>query len=144
MKKLLLGVDGSPSCNKAIKEVGDLAENMNIEVTVITVVEKEVTMQQGASKQSIDNAFKRKKIWEEEARQAAVSCMELLEENASKVEKIIREGNPASIICEEANKGDYDIVVVADFGKNAVQRFFLGSTTERIVRHCSKSVLVVK
>ena len=59
-----------------------------------------------------------------------------------KTEKLIVEGNPANIIIKAIEKKDIDVVVIANSGKNFVDRFLIGSVTERIIR-CSTVPIVV-
>ncbi len=53
-------------------------------------------------------------------------------------------GIPHQVICEAAQKWDADLVVIATHGYTGLRRFFLGSTTEKVVRHAPCPVLVVR
>jgi len=143
MQKILLAVDGSESCNKAIDKAKELAEGVNAEVTIITVFEEAFSIQHSPSKQYVD-----KKISEmEKVKEARVDIIEKCANNFkddAKINTITKKGNPAKQICKEAKSGNYDFVLVADKGKSAIKDFFLGSTAEKVVRYCENTVMVVK
>lgn len=143
MQKILLAVDGSESCNKAIGKVVDLAQDVNSEITVLTVIEEGLSMQLGASKSQVESEVEEMEEVKEKGINAVANCADAFNDIA-KINTITKNGNPAASICEEAKSGDYDFVVVADKGHSAVKKFFLGSTTEKVVRHCEKTVMVVK
>jgi len=69
---------------------------------------------------------------------------QFLEKENIKVAKKVYEGNPAEKICQVAEEEDYDMIVVADKGLGGIKRFFLGSISDKVVRHANTSVLVVK
>ncbi|MDZ7671916.1 MAG: universal stress protein [Halanaerobiales bacterium] len=48
------------------------------------------------------------------------------------------------MICEYAENNGFDIIVLADKGIGGVKRFFLGSISDKVLRHAKVSVLVVK
>jgi nucleotide-binding universal stress UspA family protein len=43
-----------------------------------------------------------------------------------------------------ADAGSFDLIVVGSRGKSAAARFLMGSVSERVVRHASRPVLVVR
>jgi nucleotide-binding universal stress UspA family protein len=54
------------------------------------------------------------------------------------------EGNPADVILEEARKVGAGLVVVGTGGKNAVERFVLGSVSDKVAHRAPCDVLVVR
>jgi nucleotide-binding universal stress UspA family protein len=59
-------------------------------------------------------------------------------------EPIILKGNPAEKILDFADKHDIDMIVVGSLGKSEIERFVLGSVSEKVVRHAKVPVLVVR
>lgn len=55
----------------------------------------------------------------------------------------VREGEPVVEILEAAEKFDIDLLVMGDHSKGVLAHTFLGSTTERVLRHIRKPVFVV-
>lgn len=143
MEKILLAIDGSKSCNKAIREVSRLCEALQAEITIITVIEENISLYVSTKKEAT-NTIDKYNLIDEKAKNMISSCENTLMNKSNKVKKVVKKGKPSEVICQEAVKGDYDLVVLADMGKNAVKKFLLGSTTEKVVRHCKKSVLIAK
>ena len=56
---------------------------------------------------------------------------------------LVREGDPVVEILETAAKLDIDLLVMGDHSKGVLAHTFLGSTTERVLRHIRKPVFVV-
>jgi nucleotide-binding universal stress UspA family protein len=61
-----------------------------------------------------------------------------------KVEPVILDGKPANEIIDFAEKSDIDLIVMGTHGKTGLQRFFIGSVSENVVRHSKRAVLVVR
>jgi nucleotide-binding universal stress UspA family protein len=56
---------------------------------------------------------------------------------------LVREGDPVVEILEAANALNIDLLVMGDHSKGVLAHTFLGSTTERVLRHIRKPVFVV-
>ncbi len=143
MDKILLAVDGSDSCNKAVVKTNELAEKLNAEVTVLTVVERYMAPEIYSKMEAEKEILEDRKI-EEKGKEIVDSCINIFGNNKLKINKLVKKGRPAEVICKVAEDGDYDLIILADLGRNAVKKFLLGSTTEKVVRHAKTSVLVVK
>jgi universal stress protein A len=86
---------------------------------------------------------------EAEQKKSALATLELapleLGENARLVKSsLVRVGNPAQEILEEAARQNSDLIVISTHGHSGLRLLLLGSTTERVVRHASCPVLVVR
>jgi len=55
-----------------------------------------------------------------------------------------RHGEPHRVIVEYANEEDCDLVVMGTHGRTGLQRYLLGSVTEKVVRTCDVPVLTVR
>ena len=53
------------------------------------------------------------------------------------------EGNAADVILQISEKEDIDLIVIASSGKHMLDRFLLGSVTEKTVRHSKVPILVI-
>ena len=60
------------------------------------------------------------------------------------VETIIDIGNPADIILEKEEELNVDLTILGGHQKGLVERILLGSTSEAVVKHSKKPVVVVK
>jgi nucleotide-binding universal stress UspA family protein len=59
------------------------------------------------------------------------------------VHEVIEEGEAAAAIVKEADDRKADVIVVGSHGRTGMRRFFLGSVSERVVRHAHCPVLVI-
>ena len=59
-------------------------------------------------------------------------------------EGVVIEGDPARAILEFAKQNKVDLIIMGTLGKGGLERFLLGSVTDKVVRHSKTSVLVVK
>ncbi|MBE3587235.1 MAG: universal stress protein [Thermoanaerobacteraceae bacterium] len=53
-------------------------------------------------------------------------------------------GNPADEICREAREGRYDLIVMGSRGLGEIRGYLMGSVSNRVVRHASCPVLIVR
>lgn len=81
----------------------------------------------------------------EEAGQRAVDDVIDRAEDADlrSVEASILSGTPARAILDYAEDGDVDLIVMGTHGRTGLERYFLGSVTEKIVRVANVPVLTV-
>lgn len=154
MKKILLAFDGSDKSKKAAQKTSELVTSNVTEVTILTVL-KDIDsstfyntyspMQSTLSTETMQEMIelKRKKA-KETGREVIEEAADFFTEKGIDIEKYIRFGSPADIICEFAEKHNFDLIVLADKGTGGVKRFLLGSTSDKVVRHARTSVLVVK
>jgi nucleotide-binding universal stress UspA family protein len=57
---------------------------------------------------------------------------------------LVREGTPVDEILAQVREGNHDLVVMGTHGRSGVARAFLGSVTERVLRHATVPVLVTR
>ncbi len=56
----------------------------------------------------------------------------------------LREGDPVEQILEEAQAGDYDLIILGSGGRRGIGRYFVGSTALRVADLAACSVLIAK
>jgi len=134
MRKIIVGYDGSEPAHRALLRLVELVHN-GTSVTVISAVPLDVGSLGPELPEPSDVA--------EHARQLE-EALEFLKTNGIKARGIEMEGNPADVILEEARKVGADLVVVGTRGKNAVERFVLGSVSDRVAHRAPCDVLVVR
>ena len=64
--------------------------------------------------------------------------------NAAGVKTIIREGDPGLLIADYADEVQADLIVMPSHGYHGVKRLLLGSVAERVLRHASCPILVLR
>jgi len=61
-----------------------------------------------------------------------------------KISKKLESGDPAKIITQTAEKGDYDLIVMGCKGHGTIARFLLGDVADHVINHTNRSVLLVR
>jgi nucleotide-binding universal stress UspA family protein len=72
-------------------------------------------------------------------------CAEFLERHgAAGARIVIQLGDPGLSVTEYARSVNSDLIVISSHGYHGVKRFVLGSVAERVIRHASCPVLVLR
>jgi nucleotide-binding universal stress UspA family protein len=79
-----------------------------------------------------------------EARRHLEEARDLLAEDGIEAELVQAAGNPAAEIISTAEEHGADVIVLGHRGRSAISRFIEGSVTDRVVRHATCDVLVVR
>ena len=139
MKRILVGVDGSPESRAAADFAADLARQLGAQITLAYVLPVPVPLAPDGYIQSLA-------AWELAEREYG---MALLRELAARfvplsVETVSPSGPAAETLSDLAKAGNVDLVVVGHRGRGAVTRLLLGSVADRLVQISPKPVLVVR
>lgn len=68
----------------------------------------------------------------------------LEENNVKVVKKYHIEGEIASVIIDEAEKNNHNLIVVGSHGRGNISRWFLGSVSTKVYEHARQPVLIIK
>lgn len=89
--------------------------------------------------------------WAEARARIADECRRQLEEAAGparaqglNVELVVREGAPADVVNEEADRDPGALIAMSTHGRSGVGRWLMGSVTDSVVRHGRHATLVVR
>lgn len=139
--RVLVATDGSPSAQRAIELFAQLADPDRCEVGVLSVAHNPrvpALAYAGASGGETDSSGAQERV--EQASRRADDAAATLREAGFNVHTIVRQGSAHHLVLEEADKGDYPLVVVGSRGNGAVQSP-LGSVSESIVRHANAALV---
>ena len=146
MKKLLVAYDGSDASKKAVDTVLKCS-NKQDEIVLLTVIPAELA-ESSFTKMllpTIDlSSIIKSGSFKEKAMESLNKISKEIEHNVSKVSIIVESGDPADEILINAKKVNADIIIIGYKGYGKEGRFLLGSVTDKVVRHASMSVLVVR
>jgi nucleotide-binding universal stress UspA family protein len=144
--KILLPTDGSKFAEKAAEHAIWIASRSNAEIIVLNVIETSSLVGLPAE----DLIVRIKEMLKEEGRRSLERISEMVTESEKeyKIEDIqitlkTEEGSPADAILKTVEKEDVDLVVMGTSGKHGLDRFLLGSVTEKVVRSAKCPVLAV-
>jgi nucleotide-binding universal stress UspA family protein len=79
-----------------------------------------------------------------EAKQTLDRSADELREKGLDVEAIVREGYAATVIEEEAERQEADVIIIGTRGLSGLKHLLLGSIAERVVQKAPCPVLTVK
>jgi len=140
MKRILVGVDGSPESLRAAELASRIAESTRSGLELAHVLHDIAYSPPGAN-------FSLHKEHDESTERARVLLSELSESiplPLTPVDTSLLEGSPAHRLAQEAQREDIWLVVVGHRGRGAVQRVLLGSTADQLAQICPKPVMVVR
>lgn len=144
INKILLPVDGSKNSEKAIDYALTIAEDEGSEIIVLNAVDSKrmTSLPEDALNQESELVF------EQEGRRVTENIKDIILGRSNCPDKInVRllalEGNPAGLIKKISQDEDVDMVIMVSSGKHFVDRFLLGSVTEKTVRQSPVPVLVI-
>ena len=138
-RRILVPMDFSEGSRFALRHAIELAKEFESEVIGLHVIE--VAYGVGEMGYVIDAETLRGKMNEEAERMLNQT---LSEQEYEPARGLVRTGVPYSEIVNVAEEESADLIVLGSHGRSGLSRFFLGSTSERVVRHAPCPVLVIR
>ena len=144
---ILVPLDGTHHAEAALKPAGELAEKFGARVTLLQV---STSIEQLSRMVAIDGFITPGTVDAmveagEAERGAAESYLAQVSTAMGGADwtPVVREGDPATVICDEAERAGADLVVMASEGRSVIGRIFDPSTAEAVVRRSKAPVLVI-
>jgi nucleotide-binding universal stress UspA family protein len=141
LKKILVPMDFSDLSKDALPLATFLAAQFKAEVVLLHIVEKfpiGYLMGRELTSHAIVPLIKQAEADLERA------AADLAKSIGVKISAAVREGRPHEEICEAAKALAADLIVLTTHGYTGLKHVWLGSTAERVVRHASCPVLIVR
>lgn len=120
ISNILVAFDGSSHAARALKVASELAARPGVHCTLVTVA------------QSDD--FGREVL--------APAEKYLSHHGITPRKQVVTGAKPADVICGLAESESIDLVVMGAYGHKPIREVLFGSTTERILSHCSTNVIL--
>jgi nucleotide-binding universal stress UspA family protein len=143
MKKILVATDGSEKSKHAMEQAASLAKAFDAEITVISV-SQDTQFYIGDQTFGSGHMFVLQEDIEKAVKQILKRASEFFAEKGLEVKTVLGKGYPADVICETAEEGDFDVIVLGSRGLGSIKGFILGSVSSRVAHHCKRSVMIVK
>ncbi|MFB6092955.1 MAG: universal stress protein [Haloquadratum sp.] len=134
---VLFPTDGSVGAFRVLDHVLDLAARHDATLHVLTVVDREGD-QRTADESEAESAA------ETDAEATVAEVTERADGRGVETHTAVRRGEPFQTIVDYADGADVDLIAMPTHGRSGLERLFLGSTTERVVRHATAPVLTVR
>ncbi len=139
-KKILVPVDFSEFSREALISAAEIAGLRGAKLTVVHImVEPQSSVPYEVyidwKKVKGDIQMDAERLLDDMMLKACVS---------EKAGKCLVWGEPATVINETVERGDFDLIVMATHGRTGLTRFFMGSVAENVIRHAHCPVLVMR
>ena len=138
-KKILVPVDFSPASLDGLRYALGLARPFGARLTALHVIEPLGPM----ARLEVDVDAHERKLREGVKLRLEKLHLEV-DEPAGAFDTLFREGTSYHEIVGMAQRGDFDLIIMASLGRSGLVDMLLGSTAERVVRHAPCPVLVVR
>jgi nucleotide-binding universal stress UspA family protein len=141
--RILLAVDGSAASQAAIDETTQRPWPQPSTVRVISAVHPYVP----AAVEFVPAAVTPQDIVQQQenhAKQITADAADRIRKSGLSVETMVRQGDPRTVIVDEANEWGANLIVVGSHGRTGLQRLLLGSVAQAVVAHAPCSVEVVR
>ena len=144
-EKILLATDNSKQAEKAGKYVISMTKMSGADIIVLYVIDTyDFDIPQKDLKEQLEKQLR------EEGKEAIEKFEKQLEEeqcagsckNVNLI-NVIKVGKPADVIIETAEEEGVNQIIIGKSGKNALEKFLLGSTAEKVVRGSKIPVNVI-
>jgi len=119
-KSILVGTDGSPTASIAVDRSAEVAAASKAKLTIM----------------SVGKTDRAQAVVDKEAQRLGSAGVTIA--------TLVGSGDPSVALVEEAEKGDYDLVVVGNKGMTGASRFFLGSVPNKVSHHIPTALLIVR
>ncbi len=143
-KKILVPLDGSELAEKVLPHAVALAKGSKAEVTLLTVVQLSIGFTAAKLEAIPEAAAERKAALRAEAITYLEKIQRDLKEQGLPARTVALDGDVATQIIAYAEREDFDLVAMATHGRSGIDRFVMGSIAEKVVRHTTKPVLLIR
>jgi nucleotide-binding universal stress UspA family protein len=139
-ERILVPTDGSGCAEAAVDHALAVAERFDAAIHALYVVEADVV---GHSAPAVDPETVRTAL-RTEGEAATGAIRERATDRGLDADAAVVEGIPEDAILEYVDDEGIDLVVMGTHGRRGLDRYLVGSVTERIVRRTDVPVLVVR
>jgi nucleotide-binding universal stress UspA family protein len=151
-KKILVPVDFSELSPAVIQTAVEIGEGRNAEVDVLHVAEEpKIPSYFGDGYTPYGEGYGPSTSFSDKIREDTRTRIERqLEDMArkvptrAKVKTTLLWGDPAKGIVQVAESGKFDLIVMATHGRKGMNRLFIGSVTEEVIRRAPCPVLAIR
>lgn len=139
-KRIVVGMDGSDQARAALDLAVRLARPMTAEIVVVFAIPPPTYI--GYGYELVPPQFDVEWRAQVQRELEQVWCRPLVESGLPH-RIVTRDGRPAQVIADIADREDADVVVVGRRGRGGMAELLLGSVSHELTHHCDRPVLLV-
>lgn len=144
-ERIVVPLDTSALAETALSDATDLAKKLNLPITVAHAYLAPLSAYYSAGDQYNPHYKSLATQLKGEARKYLESKVEELKRNGvEKVSSVFLEGSPAEEIIALTRREPNSLLAICAHGRSGVQRWLLGSVTEKVVRHTEDPLLIIR
>lgn len=136
--EILVPTDGGPTSQAAIGHAVSLARQYDARLHALYVVDSTAYATLEAGAEAVLRAL------QQEGEAATEEVTRAAQDAGVSARTEILTGSPPRMITDYATDHDIDLIVMATHGRTGLDRYLLGSVTERVVRTAEVPVLTVR
>lgn len=144
-ERVVVPLDGSEAANMALSVAVQLASQLDVSLTLLTVVDPSLS---ASAATNYASAFSQD-LYEELAAAARTDADRMLQAVVKSlpaqgipVITVVADGSAGQAIVAQAERSD--LVVMTSHGRGGLQRLMIGSTAEHVLRHGKSPVLLIR
>lgn len=135
IERIVVGVDGSDNARRALTWAAALASALDAEVVAVHSVGLLERLEEDGREDGAGYADSRHRFDTE--------WCEPLDDSGVRSIRIVRDGNPMSVILDVADEFDAGLIVVGSRGVGGYPELLLGSTSTQIAQHAKRPVTII-
>jgi universal stress protein A len=140
-RKILVPTDFSEDSDLAFRMALSIAVNYQARIFLLHVISKQDLADYCLDQNIVDRVLNESIVFSNEKLQ------EVIDKNRQsgniKVIPDVRKGQPYEEILNEASERKIDLIVIASHGKTGLQKYFIGSVTEKVMKEAKCPVLLI-
>ena len=136
LERILVPLDGSDCAEIVLPKVEKLAGELKASIALLRVAFAHTFL-------GVDPTEAEVKVVRE-AEEYLRGVEEGLRKKGFKVDTHVRYGSDADEILDHASQKDIDLIAMTTHGRGGVKRFLLGSVAEKVLRHATKPIFLVR
>lgn len=137
---ILVAIDGSEGANLAFKKAIAVAKRNDAKLYIVHVVDTRAFQPYESFDKGVTDSVK------DEATNILTKCeKDAHNQGVTNVETLIKYGSPKKAISTDIPESkNIDLIILGATGLNAIERFFIGSVSENVIRVAKCDVLIVR
>jgi nucleotide-binding universal stress UspA family protein len=144
LRSVVVPLDGSEIAETVLSPVAALAKALELQVILVRVYGLPLATYGGDDYYVPDYLELKDQIKDEADGYLNSRASLLRQQGVTEVSTVVLEGSAADAIISLARKTPDNLVAMSPYGRSGLQRWVLGSVTEKVVRHCEDPVLIVR
>jgi len=146
--RILLAIDDSSCSEAAISTLLNRTKIPDTEVLVLHVIDPcqltPIAFSFIEGPEAVRQCNELRLKWHAEANRLVTQTAERLEIAGIKASTLVREGEPKSVILDQASQWQADLIVLGSHGRRGINRFLLGSVSDTVAQHSPCSTMIVR